>query len=78
MNYSIWALKPYYLGPIYPYIIIHPYISPYKSYSGTLSFGSLDPYRMVGESCSRHGALELGPRVILIPKRYTLTLNPKP
>ena len=44
---GIWALEPYYLGPIYPYIIpIFPYISPYDPCKGTLLFGSLDPQGM--------------------------------
>ena len=44
---GVWgpnALKPYYLGPIYPYIVpLYPCISPYNPFKGTLLFGSLDP-----------------------------------
>ena len=41
---GIWALNPYYLGPIYPYIVpIYPYIPPITPFKGTLLFGSLDP-----------------------------------
>ena len=40
---GIWALKIYYLGPIYPYLVpiyiyiyIYPYKPPYKPLKGTL------------------------------------------
>ena len=41
--YSIWDLKPYYLGPIYPYIVpIHPYIVPYNPFKRELEFPGSD------------------------------------
>ena len=47
---DIWDLKPYYLHPIYPYIVpTYPYGYPHNNpFKGTLLFGSLDPQGQAG------------------------------
>ena len=53
---SIWDLEPYYLGPIYPYIIpIYPFISPYNPFKGTLLFGPLDSSGVGSSGCEGSG-----------------------